>query len=357
MHELIDGIDVHRHWTYITSNEGFLKKTLGHISYLPSSILLTNRHLQPLDVAIGTSPTFFAAMAAAYTAARRRIPFIMEVRDLWPAIFVELGVLKNPQMIRALEQVELGLYRRATRIVTVTEAFRQNLIDRGVPAAKVHTITNGADVDYWTPIESPPDLRQRLGLEGKFVVLYIGAHGISQALGRILESAAQLSAYPHIQFLFVGEGAEKAELIKTAAQQKLANIHFIDGVAKEQVNAFYALADVCLVPLRDIPLFDTFIPSKMFEIMAMRRPIIGSVRGEAASILERSGGALVVAPEDSQAIATAIRTLFEAPAKRHSLAACGRDFVVKNYSRAALAKNYVEVIQESIAAYRTGNHQ
>src|SRR5215216_1489926 len=127
MREEIDGIDVHRHWTYITPNKGFVKKTVGHISYLPSARLLSNRRLVKPDVAIGTSPTFFAAMAARSIAKVRRIPFIMEVRDLWPAIFVELGVLRNPRLIRLLEKWELALYGQATKVVTVTEAFRRNL--------------------------------------------------------------------------------------------------------------------------------------------------------------------------------------------------------------------------------------
>lgn len=353
MYERLDGVDVHRHWTYITPNEGIAKKTLGHISFLPSSILNSNRHLTPSDVVIGTSPTFFAAMAAAYAGFRRRIPFIMEVRDLWPAIFVELGVLKNRSLIRALEYVELTLYRRATRIITVTEAFRRNLIERGVPAEKVLTITNGADVDYWQPMASPGELRQQLGLQDAFVVLYIGAHGISHALGRILDSAQYLSNHPKIQFLFVGEGAEKSALIEQAQQNGLANVRFLDGVAKEQVKQFYALSDLCLVPLRGIPLFETFIPSKMFEIMAMGRPIVASVCGEAAAILARSGGAHIVEPEDSQAIAAAIVDLYHHPEKRHNMGQSGRKFVVEHYSRHSLASAYAAILQDAIQVYQS----
>jgi glycosyltransferase involved in cell wall biosynthesis len=352
MHEKLDGIDVHRHWTYITPNKGFAKKTLGHISYLPAALLLSNRHLANPDVVIGTSPTFFAAMAAAATGLRHRIPFIMEVRDLWPAIFVELGILRNPLLIRWLERLELALYRRATRIVTVTEAFRQNLIERGVPAEKVSTIRNGADLEFWQPKEASVELRQRLGLQGRFVVLYIGAHGISQALGRILESAQQLREHSQIRFLFVGEGAEKEQLVRQARQAGLENVQFLDPVAKDAVKEFYALADVCLVPLRDIPLFETFIPSKMFEVMAMARPIIGSVRGETADILRQSGGAIVVGPEDSNAIAEAILHLYDHEDQAHAIGQRGHGFVVENYSRCSLATVYLDVLNAAIEEYR-----
>ncbi|HEX7153274.1 MAG TPA: glycosyltransferase family 4 protein [Thermoanaerobaculia bacterium] len=350
-HELLDGIDVHRHWTYVTPNKGFLKKSLGHVSLWPSSVLYA-RKLKPVpDVFIGTSPTFFAAMAAARVAKTRKRPFIMEVRDLWPALFIELGVMKNRTMIRLLEKLELSLYRRAARVVTVTEAFRQNLIERGVPERKVVTIPNGANVDFWTERGEGGALRAKLGLEGKFVALYIGAHGISQALTSLLQTAARLREEPDFQLVLVGEGAEKEKLQHFASDQKLTNVTFIDPVGKDEVRAFYSLADVCLVPLRDIPLFSTFIPSKMFEILSMGRPIAGSLRGEPAAILERSGGALIVEPENDAQLASAIVTLMRDPARRAAMGESGRRFVVDHYSRAALAKTYLETMHGAIADF------
>lgn len=346
------GIDVHRHWTYITPNKGFIKKTLGHVSYLPSALLLSNTHMSVPDVAVGTSPTFFAAMAAAGFAMRHRLPFIMEVRDLWPAIFVELGVLRNPRLIRWLERLEFFLYRRATRIVTVTEAFRRNLIGRGVPQEKVFTIPNGADIDFWKPQEPSKRLRKHLDLENSFVVLYIGAHGISHALGRILESANLLREYPQIRFLFIGEGADKEQLVRQAQQLRLKNVTFLNSVKRDKVLEFYALADVCLVPLKNISLFETFIPSKMFEIMAMARPIIGSLNGEAADILRRSGGAIVVEPEDTRAIADSILYLIGHREQARAMGQRGRAFVTDHYSRRTLAGAYIAVMKETVAEYR-----
>jgi len=352
MTEQMDGIHVHRHWTYITPNKGFIKKTLGHISYLPSALLLSNRHLKTPQVVVGSSPTFFAAMAAAWAGIQYKAPFIMEIRDLWPAIFVELGVLRNQSMIKLLERLEMALYRQATKVVTVTEGFRDNLIRRGIPAKKVHTIPNGADVVFWKPDDAAVELRRQLGLEGRFVVLYIGAHGISHALGRILESAEQLRAHADISFVFVGEGAEKADLVRKADELRLQNVVFHDPMDKVGVKKFYSLSDVCLVPLRDVPLFDTFIPSKMFEIMAMERPIIGCVRGEAAGILNQSGAAIVVEPEDSAAIAEAILHLYQHREEGQEMGKQGRDFVLKHYSRRALASTYLEVMREAVAKYQ-----
>jgi glycosyltransferase involved in cell wall biosynthesis len=348
--ETLDGIDVHRHWTYVTPNKGMLKKTIGHVSLLPSSLWSARRMERP-DVVIGTSPTFFAAIAAEEIARWRGLPFVMEVRDLWPAVFVELGVLKNRAMIRALERLELWLYRRAARVVTVTESFRADLIRRGIPAEKVVTIPNGANVDFWTPSRDDHGLRARLGLEGKFVALYIGAHGISQALAALLAAATAVRHDDRIRFVFVGEGAEKERLVASARAQELNNVLFLDPVAKEEVRDFYAMADVCLVPLRDIPLFDTFIPSKMFEMMSMARPIVASVRGEAAAILDQSGGAIVVPPEDSEAIADAVLRLAAAPSLSESMGMRGREFVAARYSRRSLADSYLHVLNDAVRSY------
>jgi glycosyltransferase involved in cell wall biosynthesis len=292
-------------------------------------------------------------MGAAGIARRKKIPFIMEVRDLWPAIFVDLGIIKNKAIIRLLEKWELGLYASATSIVTVTEAFRQNLIERGIPEHKVFMIPNGADVNYWNPEPIDSDLRKLLNIDKEaFVVLYIGAHGISHALSSILESAKMLENFNDIVFVFVGDGAEKIKLKERSKELNLGNIRFIDPVEKERVKEYYAMADACLVPLRNIPLFDTFIPSKMFEMMAMARPVIASVRGEAAEILNAAGGAIIVQPEDSEAISQSILSLRENPILRKSLGAAGREYVINNYSRQQLSAKYALILEESIKRYK-----
>ncbi len=354
LNERLDGIEVHRHWTYLAANRGFIRKTLGHLSYLPAAAFISNPHVASPEVAIGTSPTLFAAMAAASFAKRRRVPFIMEVRDLWPAIFVELGILKNRQIIAMLERLEMNLYRKATKIVVVTEAFRTKLITRGLPPEKIITIPNGADVEFWSSSKTDGQVRQKYNLENRFVVAYIGAHGISHGLERVLDCAGKLRALPDIHFLFVGEGAEKAKLIERASELKLNNTTFLDSVGKNEVRELYELADVCLVPLKNIPLFDAFIPSKLFEILAMARPIIGSLRGEAADILDRSGAALIVEPENSHALAEAVLELYRKPPRaRREMGERGREFVTSHYSRQILSTRYLDAMKDAIAEYKS----
>jgi len=287
-------------------------------------------------------------MAARACGRRHRIPYVMDLRDLWPAVFVDLGVLKNQRLIRLLERWEMNLYRDATSIVTVTEAFRRNLIRRGIPAERIFTIPNGADVNFWRPVLGPAaTLRERLQLGDSFVVLYIGAHGISQGLAAVLQAAERLLNQRKIQFVFVGEGAERDRLIKQAQDGGLTNIKFMEPVDREGTRDYYAMSDLCLVPLRDIPLFDAFIPSKIFEIMSVGRPILASLRGEAAEILRRSGSAEIVAPGDGAAIADGIRRLYLDPAHRREMASSGPEFVAREYSRAQLAKRYLNVIEEA----------
>jgi glycosyltransferase involved in cell wall biosynthesis len=342
--EVIDGVTVHRIWTYITPNKGFIKKSIGHLTLWVSSHFLALPRMKKPDVVIGTSPTFFAAMSAAAAAERFQVPFVMEVRDLWPACFVDLGVIRNQRIISLLERWEISLYRRANHIVTVTSAFKDDLVRRSIPSNKITSIHNGADEEFWLPQERSGFLDQAAGGSRGFNVLYIGAHGISQALTRILEAAREFKDNTDVRFFLVGEGAEKAKLQILAQEMGLSNIHFLDPVHKDRVRAYYADADVCLVPLRSIPLFKTFIPSKMFEMLAMGRPIVASVEGEAAGILKASGGALIVPPEDATSIAASIRRIKNDPKLAETMGIRGRAFVIGNYSRRALAGRYVEAI-------------
>jgi len=272
------------------------------------------------------------------------------VRDLWPAVFVELGVLRNRFVIGLLESIELFLYGRAALVVTVTQAFRDTIVRRGVPEEKVAVVTNGVDEERFRPAEG--GVERRPALAGRFVVLYLGAHGISHALTRILDAAEQLTDLPDVLFAFVGDGAEKAALVAEAASRGLTNVRFEDSVAKDEVVRWYHECDVALVPLRDVPIFHTFIPSKMFELLAAGVPIVASVAGEARTLLTESGGAIVVDPEDAPAIASAIRLLHAEPELRGRLAAAGRRHVLANSTRRELGGRYLYALDWALREAR-----
>jgi glycosyltransferase involved in cell wall biosynthesis len=346
-----DGYRIVRTWLYATPNEGIAKKTLGHLSFMASSATLGAAPSGPADVVMVSSPTFFAIFSGWYLARRKRARLVIEVRDLWPAIFVELGVLTNPLIIRALEAVELAAYRAADAVVVVSEGFRDNLIDRGVPGDKVFTIRNGVDLDRFTPSAEGIDVdeaRTRLGARpDETLVLYIGAHGISHGLTAIADAAAQLRD-ANVHLAFVGEGAAKAALEQRVDELGLTNVTLLPGVPRDEVAGILHAADICLVPLRDVPLFSTFIPSKIFEYFGAGKAVIGAVRGEPAEIL-REGGAVVVEPEDVAAIADAIRALAADPDRRAAMGRAGHAHVAAHFDRRALASRYRDILTGLVA--------
>lgn len=350
--ENVNGIRIWRHWLYATPNEGFFKKTLAHLSFMVSVVALSLFRGERPDVLIVSSPNFFSVISTYAMSRIRRVPFIFEVRDLWPGIFIELGVLKNRYLIKVLEIIELFLYQRAAAVVPVTKGFAEDMIRRGISADKIEVITNGVDLDAYQPGPGNPNLRSKLGISGdKFVILYMGAHGISHGLAKILDAAEILREERGIHFLFVGEGAVKRDLVELAKNKQLPNLTFLPGQHREKVVDFYHLADACLVPLRDVAGLNTFIPSKMFEIMGCSKPIIAPLRGESADILTRSGAALVIPPENSGELVTAIKVLKNDPDRCRRMGQNGRAFVENNYDRKILAKKYLTVIEKAIHRY------
>lgn len=346
--EPLDGVRVRRCWAYATPNKGFVRKLVGHLTFMLTAVFQGKPAVRDADCIIVSSPTLFSVVSAWLLSRRYGIPFVFEVRDLWPAIFVELGVLKNRFLIWTLERLEMFLYRQAALVVPVTKRFAEDIVRRGIPGAKVKVITNGVDLRKFTPRTRPVELADELGLTGKFVVLYIGAHGISHSLTKIVDAALELRDRPDIVFLFVGDGSEKEKVQQYAAANNATNCRFIESQPKERVALFYALADVCLVPLRNISLFDTFIPSKMFEVMAMARPIIASVRGEAAEILQASGGALIGEPEDFAAIARHVSDLHKDRTLAAALGEKGREFAEQHYDRRCLAERYESMLRDLV---------
>lgn len=343
--ERVDGYRILRTWLYATPNEGFVRKILGHLSFMVSAVLLGTSRVGRQDVVVASSPTFFSLFSAWFIARVKRATFVVEVRDLWPAIFVELGVLTNPILIRLLERLELAIYRAADHVVLVSEGFRTSLTERGVPANKLSVIRNGVDLQRFqtdTPREN--EMRARLGATSPdhVVVLYLGAHGISHGLTAVADAAAKLQDATNIRFAFVGEGAAKPELQTRIRELALDNVITLPGVPREEVPGLLAAADICLAPLRDVPLFSTFIPSKIFEYLGAGRAVIGALRGEPARILQQAG-AVIVEPEHPELLADAIRALAADPARRAAMGAAGRQHVEAEFDRRQLAAQYTAI--------------
>ncbi|WP_416137199.1 glycosyltransferase family 4 protein [Halomonas sp. HK25] len=341
-----DGIRVVRVKSYITSNEGFLKRTLDYVSFMISGFIGGLFQKRP-DVIVASSPQFFAAVGGWALAAVRRKPFIFELRDLWPASIVAVGAMEESRTIRLLEKLELFLYRRARRVVAVTHAFKQDLISRGIDGNKIEVVLNGVDLARYAPMTADASLQREHGLEGKFVVGYLGTHGMAHALDKVLEAAERLRDHDSIVFLFVGAGAAKAELESRARAQGLTNVRFVARQPKEAMPGYWSLCDLALIPLRDTPVFESVIPSKMFECMAMGIPVLMSLPdGEATGILRDAGAGVCVPPEDPQAMARAIEALKDDPAQCAALRESGLK-AAQAYSRDRQAEKMLAALERA----------
>lgn len=345
MEEQVDGLRVLRSWLYATPNRGVARKSLNHLSFALSSVALNLRRLGPVDVVIASSPSLLSVVSAAALARARGAPLVFEVRDLWPAAMADLQVIRGRPLLRLLEHLELALYRAAARVVVVTQGFAENLVARGVPPEKIGVIPNGADTAFFSPEADGSFLRKRHGLDGRFVVGYLGAHGISHGLEVVLEAAARHADPDRFRYLLVGDGARRAALLASRDRLGLRNVVMLPSQPRDQMPGLYAATDLCLVPLQPQPIFRTFIPSKMFEIMACARPIVSNVEGEARAILERSGAATLVPPGDPVALAEAVESLAGDETARARMGQAGRAFVTEHYDRATLARRYLELLE------------
>jgi glycosyltransferase involved in cell wall biosynthesis len=331
---------------YAVPNRGVGRRGLNHLSFMLSSLVVGLPRLGHVDVVVVSSPTLFSALSAWLMARRLGVPFVLEVRDLWPEAIVDLGLMRPGPTVRLLLSLARFLYDRAARVVLVTEAFADRLADQGVARHKLAVIPNGADTRLFSPEVDGRPTRARLGLHPEqFVVAYVGSHGVSHGLDAVLDAAAR---QPDVLYLLVGDGAERESLLAARHRAGLANVCMLPSVPRADVPGLYAAADVCLVPLRDVPLFETFVPSKLFEVLAAGRPTVGAVRGEARQILQRSGGALVVDPGRGDAIAEAVDQLRADPALRVSMGQQARAFAEQHYDRDALAGRYLNLLHEVV---------
>lgn len=313
--EVVDGIEVVRVKTFISANQGFALRILDYLSFMVAGFVAGLFQRRP-DVVVGTSPQFFAAVGAWALAFVRRKPFVMELRDLWPASITAVGAMERGPLIRLLESLEMFLYRRARRIISVTESFRTELIERGIEGSKIDVVRNGVDLTQYSPRPRDEVRARAWGLEGKFVLGYLGTHGMAHGLEHVLDAAEELRDHDRIRFLLVGAGAERAGLMEQARQRGLDNVVFQEPVPKEEMPSVWSLCDVSLIHLRNLPLFETVIPSKLFEAMGMGIPVLYvAPPGEASGLVEDSGCGLALQSGDPGALAEAAVGLATDPAR------------------------------------------
>jgi glycosyltransferase involved in cell wall biosynthesis len=345
--EEMSGIRVIRVWTYITANEGFLKRILDYMSFMLSAFLAA-LFVRKVDVVVGTSPQFFTAVAAFITSLLKRRPWIFELRDIWPESIRTVGAMRSSRVLDLLEKLELFLYRRADAIVAVTHAFRDNLIARGIDGGKIFVVTNGVDTSRFAPRKKDPELVFKLGLQGKFIVGYIGTHGMAHALETILDAAREIRAEAdgdRFRFLFLGDGSNKAALVARAAEDGLDNVIFVDTVPKDEVVRYWSLLDTSIIHLRRSPLFETVIPSKLFECMGMGIPVLHGVRGESAMIALQEQVGLTFEPENADDLCRVLKCLVSEPGALQGFRDNG-PVAAARYDRRTLASDMLGILQK-----------
>lgn len=347
--ESMDGVRVVRVWSYIAANEGFARRVLDYMSFMMSAVI-ASAFTRKVDVVVATSPQFFTACAGWTVGAFKRIPFIFELRDVWPESIKAVGAMGDSRIYRMLEKLEMFLYRRAARIVSVTHSFRETLIRRGIDGRKIDVVTNGVDLSRYAPRSKDAQLEEQCGLRGCFVAGYIGTHGLAHGLETILEAASRLqqrSDAAHIRIILLGDGACKQQLQAQARELGLQNLLFVDTVPKSEVVRWWSLLDVSIIHLRRTELFGTVIPSKLFECMGMGVPVLHGVAGESADIVTREGVGRVFESEN----AAELESLLVEAASNNSILSTWRGNCLQaagRYDRSALAASMLSTLVQVV---------
>ena len=345
--ETMEGIKTVRVWSYITANVGFTRRILDYVSFMVSAIFASPFIRKP-DLVIGTSPQFFTVCAAYGISRLKRVPFVFELRDIWPESIKAVGAMKDSAIIRFLEKVELFLYRKAARIVSATNSFKKKLVERGIDGSKIDVITNGVDISRFKPGRKDVELVKRFGLEGKFVAGYIGTLGMAHALETLLQAARKIKDKEEgddLRLILLGNGARKDAIVKKAKEMQLENVIFFDSVPKEEVVRYWSLLDVSIIHLKKTQLFTTVIPSKLFECMGMGIPVLHGVAGESTEIVEKERIGLVFEPEnDNELVGNLLKlkedTVLYEQLKANCIAAAPK------YDRTILAGNMLGILEE-----------
>lgn len=343
--ETMEGIHVIRVWSYITSNEGFFRRVLDYASFMVSATLAA-LFVGKVDLVIGTSPQFFTACAAYLVSRMKLIPFVFELRDLWPESIKAVGAMGDSLAIRFLESIEIFLYRKADAIISVTYSFKLKLIEHGINGKNIHVVTNGVDLLRFVPTERDELLAKELRVDGCFLVGYIGTHGLAHGLETLLDAAELFlrNGFNDVRFLFLGDGASKTDLKADAEKRSLKNIIFVDTVSKDEVVRYWSLLDASIIHLRDAELFSSVIPSKMFESMGMGIPLLHGVSGESAKIVEQEKVGIVFRSGDYQALHDGILLM----KNNYELLAMYRKHCIEaapNYDRNKLASDMLNILE------------
>jgi glycosyltransferase involved in cell wall biosynthesis len=346
--EDMSGIKVIRVWTFIAPNEGIFMRTFDYFSFMISSFV-AGLFLRRLDVIIGTSPQFFTVISAFMLSHLKSVPWVFELRDIWPESIRAVGAIHNKTIIKTLEKLEMFLYKKADAIISVTDSFKNILKKRGINHKKIFVVKNGIDLDKFTPLKKDRKLTDLFSLENKFVVGYIGTHGLAHSLETVLFAAHQLQKQSEnsYHFLLLGDGARKKYLITLSKQLNLKNVNFLNSVSKDNVPKYWSLLDASIIHLKKDKLFTSVIPSKIFESMGMGIPILLGLRGEAARIINQDKVGITFSPENYKELVIGLKKMKgNKKLRKQFIDNCIT--VAPNYNRKKLANDMLNVLKKIV---------
>ena len=340
-----EGLRILRAATTRGLHRSFFHRLLNFLVFTFNSFFI-GLGVKNVDLVWGTTPPIFQAATAWLLARLKGVPFLLEVRDLWPAFAVELGVLRNPLLIRTSEWLERFLYKRADQLVLNSPGFVEHVQGRG--GRQIAVVPNGADAAMFTPAADGAEFRERHGLPpSAFLMLYAGAHGLSNDLGIVLQAADLLRENKDIAIALLGDGKDKPALQAQAASLKLEQIYFLPPLAKMQMPQALAAADACLAMLKPVKLYATVYPNKVFDYMAAGRPVLLAIDGVIRNVVEQAGAGHFVPPGDAQALAQAILAMADNRAEARKMGRAGRLYLEKHFDRALLAERMLGIMQET----------
>jgi glycosyltransferase involved in cell wall biosynthesis len=345
-----DSVRVVRTWTLNALHRSFVWRVAAFLSFMVSSVVASLR-VRNVDLVIGTSPPIFQAVAAWVVSVLKRVPFILEVRDLWPEFAIDMGVLSNPTLIRFSRWLEGFLYSRATQIIVNSPAYEKYLLERGVPEAKITVVPNGVDPSMFDTEEDGREYRRELAFGPQvFIATYAGALGMANDIPTILRAAKLLEGRGDIKFVLVGDGKERPNLEGMAAKMELSNVVFPGSVAKARMPGVLAASDACLATLMNIPMFKTTYPNKVFDYMAAARPTVLGIDGVIREVVESAGGGIFVPPGDPEALAEAVTRLADDRQAAREMGQRARAYVEQHFDRRQQSALFATVLERAAGA-------
>jgi glycosyltransferase involved in cell wall biosynthesis len=328
----IDGIRILRAYVYPSLHRSYFWRIVSFLSFMFSSVW-TALQVRDVDLVMGTTPPIFQAVSSWVVSLVRRKPFLLEVRDLWPEFGIGMGVLKNPLIIAMSRWLENFLYARATHILVNSPAYRKYLLEKGIPEKKVTFIPYGTDVDMFNPQLDGMEIRRKLGVDDKFVVVYAGALGAANDIYTILRAADRLRSEPRIRFVLFGDGKERGNIEVEARHRKLENVIIAGVYPKKEMPHVLASSDICLAILQNITMFRTTYPNKVFDYMAAGRATVLVIDGVIRDVIETSAGGVFVEPGDDEQLARTVLELSNDPERVRQMGMNARKYLVEHLDR------------------------